>query len=171
MRKLLLSSALFLIPIMSFAHGDKPSFEKVVNGYLIDIGYDRVGIRPDEEVTFEFDLYTQSGALAFAEFSEVKIEIADEDGATTSEHTLQNKKEFIPTWKHTFTKGGMYQMHVDYLLNDRVLANAVFDVHVGENDGWLGRAMDMGTMIAAPLLVLFAAFIAVRSFMASRKKA
>lgn len=165
--RIFLASILFLASSTVFAHGDKPSFEREVNGYLIDIGYNRVGIRPNEEVTFEFDLLTNSGAMAFADFSTVDIEIA-KDGATTTTYTLANQKNFIPSWKHTFTENGTYQMNVDYTFEAQTRAATTFDVHVSETDGWLGRAMNIGTMIAAPLLVLFAAYVAIQSF---RKKA
>ncbi len=143
-----------LMPFVVLAHGGTPSLEQEVDGYIVDIGYDRVGIRPGEEVTFDFDLFTQSGAVSFAPFTHVDIEIAKE-GVTIAEATLHNERVHVPVWKYTFPDEGAYVVHVTYRNNEEVMVYATFDLPVGESNGVVGRVVNMATYgVAALLLVL-----------------
>lgn len=160
---LVVCSFLFCIGSAS-AHGDAPSFEKEVGPLLIDIGYDAVGFRPGEEVTFDFDIYNQSGAVAFEPFDEVKVTIIHEDGQRFNQ-TIVNDGVMIPTLKYTFPKEGDYSLVARFTRNDSIVAEGEFPVHVGEHDGSVGRFMNMLNYVIAAVLVAIAGFVIIRSFL------
>lgn len=167
MSKLFLFCIILLLPVAALAHGDSPSFEKEIPPYLIDIGYDRIGMRPGEEVTFDIDLFTQSGAVAFATFTHVDIEIADANAVTVLDTTLENDAVNVPILKHTFADEGMHTLHVTYRNGGDQLAYATFDMPVGAGNGSVGRVMNVGTYIVAIVMVGIAGYVIVASF---RKK-
>lgn len=159
---LFVCSFLFCIGSAS-AHGDAPSFEKEVGSILIDIGYDAVGFRPGEEVTFDFDIYNQSGAVAFEPFDKVDVTITGE-GENFSQ-TVANDGVMIPALKYTFPKEGDYTLAADFMRGDSSVAQGEFPIHVGEHDGSVGRFMNTLNYVIAALLVAIAGYVIVKSFM------
>lgn len=146
----------------AYAHGDAPSFEKEVGSILIDIGYDAVGFRPGEEVTFDFDIFNQSGAVAFEPFDEVRVAIAGE-GENFSQ-TVVNDGVMIPTLKYIFPKEGEYTLATDFIRSGSSVAQGEFPIQVGEHDGAIGRFMNTLNYVIAIVLVAIAGFVIVRSF-------
>jgi hypothetical protein len=169
MQRTILTFALLLVPVVSFAHGDSPSFEKQVGPYLIDIGYDRLGFRPGEDVTFSFDLYRTDGpAPAFEPFQTVRMEITKE-GQIIEAREIENERNFIPSTVYAFPEAGDYGFYAAFVQSGSIVAQAVFDAPVGDHNGNVGRAMNMGKYIAAIALTLFALFVIIRSFLLRKK--
>lgn len=154
--------SLLFLPLVVIAHGDRPSFESEKGEYLIDIGYNREGIRPHEEVTFDFDLYTNSGAIAFAPFEEIQVRLL-KDGEPVHEQTLANASATIPSLKYTFTEAGDYVMEVSYVLEDGNTVDASFPVLVGAANGTLQRLFDIFHYVLAAFLVITTVILVIKS--------
>lgn len=170
MRRFLLSLALLIVPVVTCAHGDSPSFERQVGPYLIDIGYDRIGFRPGEEVKFDFDLYrTDAEAPAFEPFETVLFEVA-KDGQIIESREIENERDFIPSTTYAFPTDGDHVVHVAYRRGEEIVAQADFEAPVGAHNGEAGRALNAFTYVAAALLAITAIVVGVRSFR-SRPKA
>lgn len=150
-------------PIGALAHGDSPSFELEVGPLLIDVGYDKIGIRPGEEVAFDFDLYRTRESPSFEPFDLVRVEVRNGMDIVYSEE-IQNRQDMIPTTKITFPESGQYTLGVGYVREGSLIAEAEFDVPVGETNGWAGRLSEMATYIAAAAIATFAVFYAVYSY-------
>ena len=164
--RLFLAAAL-LVPTLTLAHGDSPSFEKQEGDYLIDIGYDRIGIQPGEPVTFDFDLFTQSGTLAFAPFSQVSIRIMKGEGDVIE--TATNDGTNVPTLAVTFPEEGTYSLYVTYYNQDGAeIVSTTFDVPVAAHSGTVGRAANIATMIAAVFLMGLGIVVIVQQLMKKR---
>jgi hypothetical protein len=153
---------LMFIPALASAHGGQPSFEKEVNGYLVDIGYDQIGIRPGEEVAFDFDLFAEDG-LAFAPFTAVEVHIWDPDNEVFHE-TIANDGVNVPTIKVAFPVEGKYTLQAIYRNEEEVLADASFELPVDKISGSVGRGINAATYVLAAALFVFAGYIIVRSF-------
>lgn len=169
MRRFLLLPVLLLLPVAASAHGGRPSFEAESGPYLIDIGYSATGFRPEEEVTFDFDLYQDvNGTQAFADFQLVRVEITRGEEMVHGEE-LANEESFIPTMTYTFAEEGDYTLAVAYVQSGSVIADAEFPVPVQENAGAAGRAANVMTYVIAAILAVFGVGVAVTSFLRSRK--
>lgn len=163
MRRFIVSLLLFLSPALAFAHGDRPSFEAKAGPYLIDIGYDNIGFRPGEEVVLDFDLFTESGALAFAPFTTIDVTVTKDERTVLTEQ-LTNEPTHIPTFSLTFPQSGEYTLGVSYKQNGEELAFAVFPVSVQENNGAPGRIMNVANYVIAIVLVLVALYAILQSW-------
>ena len=151
----LLFAAFFLHLPLALAHGGQPSFEKEVDGYLIDIGYDHIGIRPNETVMFDFDLFSGTGgSLTFAPFTEVQITFVLEGDMIIAHETLKNDGTNVPTMEVTFPQDGTYVLQVTYFRDGQELISTSFDVPVGAHNGAIGRSINTATNWVAGILVL-----------------
>jgi hypothetical protein len=152
-----------LMPSGVFAHGDAPSFEAETGGYLIDIGYDREGIRPGEEVTFDFDLLTTADRPQYVPFQSIDIDIT-RGSVQILQRSVQNDDTYIPTLPVTFDTEGAYHMHVAYIASGAVIAQSTFDLTVESSAGSLARTTNVFQYIAAAVLVCFAVCAVVLSY-------
>lgn len=169
MRRFLLVFALFLAPVFVSAHGGTPSFEAQSGPYLIDIGYSVTGFRPAEEVTFDFDLYRDvNGVQSFADFQLIRVEIT-RDGEMVHSEELENEESFIPMMKYTFPEAGDYRLEAAYVQSGSLIADAAFDVPVGEHNGAAGRTVNVMTYVIAALLAAFGGVVAVTSFLRAKR--
>lgn len=168
MQRVLLCLGLLLLPAFASAHGGQPSLEKTVGPYLVDIGFDRIGMRPGEEVTFDFDLFTATGALNFVKFTNVNVEFATKDGVTVHEQVVENEEVNVPSMKYTFNKAGTYVMHVTYMRGDEQIVYTTFELPVGTTNGGLGRFLNLLTYITAGVLVAFGLVIIFQSLLQRR---
>lgn len=169
MRRFILLSVLLLTPLLASAHGGQPSFEAETGPYLVDIGYDVTGFRPDEEVTFDFDLYRdENGVQSFASFELIRVEIS-RGGEIVHAQELQNEESFIPTMRYTFPAEGDYRLDTAYVQSGSVIADAGFDMPVSVHSGTAGRAVNIMTYVLAAALTAFAAWVAVTSFLRTKR--
>jgi|CXWL01.1.fsa_nt_gi hypothetical protein len=111
--RLFVSASLFLTTIVS-AHGDMPSFEKMVDGYLVDIGYTDATPAVGQEITFNADLFTGAGdAIKFAPFQTVSL-VVMKDGNQLIAKTLPSVEPNIPSFKISFPETGTYSIVVAF---------------------------------------------------------
>jgi hypothetical protein len=110
MRLLLLS--LLLSPVAAFAHGDAPSLEADVDGYMIDIGYE--DLRAGTPIEFDIDLFREGPPIEYADFASVDLRVT-KDGAEIVAGSVENDEKNIPTFDVTFPEPGGYDMDVRYL--------------------------------------------------------
>jgi len=104
---------------VAFAHGDSPSFETTVDGYVMDVGYSVASPDPGQAVHFDFDLFTGTGDnLAFAPFKTVTI-TATKDGFPAVEKTLPNIAPNVPTFTFAFSQVGVYDLNVSFDLGNK----------------------------------------------------
>lgn len=101
---------LLATPSLAFAHGDAPSLEAEVGGYLIDIGYD--DLEAGTPVEFDADLYTNE-PLAYADFATFEYRVT-RDGQEIAAGAIDND-ERVPTFDVTFPEPGGYDMDVRFL--------------------------------------------------------
>lgn len=113
MRILLLS--LLLTPFSAFAHGDAPSLEATVGGYMIDIGY-TPELAPNEDIEFDVDLFTAE-PVEYADFASADLRVT-RNGKEIVAGSVENDKVHIPTFTVNFPEAGGYDMDVRYLNAD-----------------------------------------------------
>lgn len=155
------------IPVTVSAHGDSPSLEVETGGYLIDIGYDKEGIRPNEEVTFNFDLLTTSNRPAYVPFQSINVDIMNGPDMVL-QRVLVNDAKFLPTMPVTFDTAGEYHMHVAYIQSGATIAESTFDLDVEPFAGTAARAENTIHYVVAVFLVSFAAVAIVTSYLRRR---
>lgn len=171
MRTALISLLFFLAPVSSFAHGDRPSFEAESGPYLIDVGYDAVGFRPGEEVSFDFDLFRDpNGTPSFEPFDVLRVEIRRGEEVVHTQEVV-NEQNFVPSMKYTFPEEGAYKLMVGYVRGGSLIADASFDIAVSASSGSAQRIQNIVTYIIATILVLFSFGYMAWSWMQSRKNA
>lgn len=170
MRRILFSLVVALLPVAAFAHGDRPSFEAESGPLLIDVGYDVVGFRPGEEVTFDFDLFRDpNGSPSFEPFDAVRVQILKDEKVVHTQAVV-NEQSFVPSMKYTFPAEGAYKLTTSYVKGDSVLAEASFDIAVRVGDGAAQRIQNIITYCIATVLMLFSIWYIVWSWLQSRKK-
>lgn len=152
------------IAVPALAHGGKPSFEQQIGQYIVDIGYDRIGIRPGEDVTFDFDLFTGTGMVAmdFVEFTNINLEIA-RDGVTALDTVIQNEGVNVPNFTYSFPEAGNYMLGATYMDGDEELVYATFDFPVAENAGAVGRGVNVLTYVIAAVLIALGTWVIIGS--------
>jgi hypothetical protein len=147
---------------VALAHGDRPSLEREVGGYLVDIGYDAMGLRPMEEVHFDADLYTGTGdSIAYAPFQAIKVTVTDVKGGTVSDQRIENKQPNVPTFAVTFPAAGTYAFAVSYELGNKKTVATTFSLDVEAQNGSSERFDNMMHYVFAGFLVLVGIFAAV----------
>lgn len=164
MHKLLFFLALGILPTLTFAHGDSPSLEAEVNEYLVDIGVSQEGIRPGEEVTFDFDLFTTDDRPQFVHFGSVDVEIKHDDTVLLSE-VIANDSTYIPTLAYTFREEGEYRLTASFLTGSTVIASQGFDLAVAPGSGTAARFENATHYVIAAILVGFTLVYGMVSFL------
>ncbi len=153
----------FLFIPLAFAHSDLPSFEKTVDGYLIDVGYSIEHPEPKQDVRFTFDLYSGTGdAIAFAPFKAVTFTVSHE-GETVFTKTLQNVAPNVPALTYAFPESDTYDIGISYERADGK-SEATFQLPVGATSahGHVDSVWDERMhYILGTGLFLFAAFCIV----------
>ncbi len=163
---LFLVSCIFA-PTGALAHGDSPSFEREVGEYLVDIGFNREGFRPGEEVQFDLDLYTTSDHPEFVSYDSVDVRISKGD-ETVFEHTVQNDPVYIPSFTYAFPQEGSYQLTFAYVESGAVKVETTFDAAVAPMAGSVARTSTTLTAITAIVLVGLSIAFIIKSY---RRKA
>lgn len=160
----------FLAPVTTFAHGDRPSFEAETGPYLIDIGYDVLGFRPGEQVTFDFDLFRDpNGVPSFEPFDHVRVEVA-KDGEVVHSQEIENQQTLVPSMKYAFPAAGAYTLSAGYVRDGTLIAEASFAIAVSAGSGTAQRTEAILTYIVAAALVLFCGGYTAWSWVRSRRK-
>lgn len=163
MYKLLFSVGISILPIIACAHGDSPSLEGEVDGYLVDIGMSQEGIRPGETVTFDFDLFTTDDRPQFVHFSTVRVLISGQE--LMLDERIPNDGVHIPTLAYTFENEGDYQLNASFLTGSTVIASQTFDLKVEPRSGAVARFENATRYVVASVLVAFTVAYGIVSFL------
>ena len=168
--KLALSVALAGVPLMASAHAVGHSLEKLVNGYLVDIGYDRVEVVKGDMVNFSFGLIEHPGTFSwdFAPFTTVEMEISAPPELSFRK-MLEATSYGPPVLAYTFAHTGPYELDVRYLQGKTVLAAARFPLQVRSSPtaqkSWIGFLVVAGVI---GLLAIFGFVLSGRTNIRSR---
>ncbi len=163
MKHMLLLCSLFLVPSVASAHGDSPSFEREVGSYLVDIGFDREGFRPGEEVKFDLDLYTTGDHPEFVSYDSIDVRITKEEKELFTQ-TIQNDPVYIPSFTYTFPEEGGYGLSVAYVESGAVKVATTFDVAVAPMAGTVARTSNTLVAITAIVLVGVSTIFIIKSY-------
>jgi hypothetical protein len=149
-----LALSLVLVPFVAFAHGDAPSLEAEVGGYLIDIGY-TPALAAGEDIEFDIDLFT-ADPIEYADFASVDVRVA-KDGAELTTASVENDDVNIPVFRVTLPEPGGYDMDVRFLdEHDRLIAARTFHLQVpNDAQAFVRGGLEMAHyVIAAGLFAL-----------------
>lgn len=128
MRFVPLALSVLLMPIVTVAHGDRPSLEAEVGAYLIDIGYD--DLAPNEDVVFDIDLYNSGPPLTYADFAGVDLRVTRQ-GAEIATLSVENGDAYAPTFTLRFPEPGGYDIDVRFVdANEKLIAAHTFHLEV-----------------------------------------
>ncbi len=169
MYKALLVSSLTIVPAIVFAHGDSPSLEAESNGYLVDIGMSQEGIRPGEEVTFDFDLFTTDDRPQFVHFGMVDVKVSNSDDEVLLSESIINDSTYVPTLAYTFQEEGDYRLTASFMTGSTVITSHAFDLAVAPGSGTAARVENATNYVIAVILIACTLVYGIVSFL--RRKA
>ncbi len=121
----------FILPVIVFGHGTGGTFEEVVGGYKVDVGYEPENVLSGESLRLDFDLYDLQDKEV--EFTEVWVNVSQE-----------NKTVFAGEINRSFIGGagmtivlsnpGEYKVSVRYENGDKSIVEASFPLLVENSD-------------------------------------
>lgn len=129
MRVLLLAIALFALSVPVHAHTSGTSFESVIDGYLVDIGYSIKEPTTDDVVSFDFQLQKDDTT---ATFSDVWVKIEDERRTVVFAGGIHNAQYGGARMSYRFPEAGSYMITVRYEAGDVRLADVAVPMTVTE---------------------------------------
>ena len=114
------------------AHGTGESFEKSMDGYKVDIGYEPVVFKSQQVQRFDFDLY-DSKTNKDVEFTDVWVNISQ--GNKTVFASGIYKSDFgVAGMTYVFPDKGEYILDVRYEKNGESIVQTTFPISVLESD-------------------------------------
>lgn len=118
------------------AHSTGESFEREINGFVIDIGYDPAIIRTGELQRFDFELLASDADQTPREYTHVWVRIL-EDKKTLLATGIHRQRVGPTTLLYTFSAAGTYLLSVSYRDAAGEIAAAEFPVVVknSQNNG------------------------------------
>jgi hypothetical protein len=129
MRFALIVFALLLFGVSVEAHESGTSYELIVEGYTVDIGYSIEAPTTDDVVAFDFQLQKDT---ADAPFSDAWVKIEDARGAVVFASGIHNAQFGGARMSYRFPEAGTYTMTVRYEAGDVRLAEAIVPLSVAE---------------------------------------
>lgn len=119
---------LLVIPLAVFGHGLGASYEEVVDGYIIDIGYEPEVVTSESRVRFDFGI-SRDNTGEEVEYSDVWIRI--NEGTQTVFATGIHRPEFGGAGLlYTFPEEGDYEISARFQNGSEQLAEVVFPIDV-----------------------------------------
>lgn len=123
---LLTSVALVLFPLVLSAHGDGASFEKEVDGYVVDIGYSPEEPYVGGAVSFDFGLLKDGSGV---DFSDLWVRISKEE-QTVFAGGIYNATFGGARLSATFPESGEYTVSARYQNEGEEIVSAEFPLQV-----------------------------------------
>lgn len=158
------------VPSASFAHSSGASFEKEVNGYLVDIGYDPAQFTALSPSSFDFDLIDTKSSER-VDYTDVWVRINQGNQALLA--TGVHKQNLGgATLLHTFAEPGNYELIVRYQNNGEEIASATFPLEVLPSDEGTDPASTGygGILIGVIVLLIVGNLTTAFLFFRNRKK-
>lgn len=143
-----------------YAHGSGGSYETVVDGYLIDIGYSEKVLREGEPVSFDFNIFRE-GEESPVEFTDVWVRISPKDNMGTIFAGGIHRPEFGSTGMvYTFQSAGEYDVSARFQDSGETIAEEIsFPVTVeGVSDHEESGILSLNVIIAFFLGLIVSAF-------------
>lgn len=149
---LLIAALMTIVPRLCVAHGDGLTYEVVVNGYLVDIGFDEAVA--GEPAAFDLGLFSgQGGQRVDFDYAWVRIEQAGETRFAGPVSSMDFGK---PGFVLTLSDAGEHDASVEFMDEGKTLAKVNFKVPVAGS-----QAKGAGALVIAAIAVP-AAFFAGR---------
>lgn len=150
---LVLLPCIFLIPQGEVrAHGSGASFEEVVDGVLIDIGYSPVDISAQTPVPFDFSIADAVSGDTLP-YSDIWVRV-HKGRETFFAGGIGKSAVGATTMLFQFPKAGMYMLSVRFQNGTESVAEATFEVPVSELMG-----ADAETDSDHGIVIMFVAFL------------
>ena len=161
----LLASGLALSAPALLAHGTGESFEKALDGYYVDIGYNPAPASEDELISFDWVLKKETESGADVPFTQVWMRIM-KGGETIFAGGVGNSVVGGPRMAYMFTEQGSYEISSRYEQSGVELVSVSFPLEMTEvasggvteeGEGTFGSITPAGLLIgfgAGVLLVL-----------------
>lgn len=170
MRRIILGMSLFLgIFSINFIFGQSvaghtlgQSFEKNINGYLVDVGYSAVDkVYAGETIRFNFNLWTDKKNEEIADFDYVWVRIAPQEGISFAGF-LHHPELLLTGMSYTFQDPGRYELTVRFLdKNEKPLTEASFPLVVERSFWGLSKEITSGA-VAGIFIGSFLTFLLMR---------
>lgn len=118
----------FLFPKSVLMHGAGASFEKEINNYIVDIGYDPEKPEVGESVKFDFDLLNKISGSAVS-FSSVWVRI-EKEGNTVFATGIHSPKFGKTGLLYSFPEGGLYDISTRFENNGEKITETSFPISI-----------------------------------------
>lgn len=129
---------LLFFPLISMAHGDGSSYEKEIDGYLVDIGYSPENPYTNGSVSFDFGLSKDETP---ADFSDLWVRIS-KDGHTIFAGGIHNSNFGGARLSVVFPEEGEYTVSARYQNENEEVVSAEFPLTIYPNND--GSSFDFG---------------------------
>ena len=114
------------------AHSTGQSFEKTVNGYVIDVGFDAVDLVAGEPVRFDAVLWSQDRS-EMPDFTDVWVRLVPVESGIVFAGNIHRPVFGSTGMTYVFPKGGDYELTVRFQTDGEQIAEASFPLSVGDD--------------------------------------
>lgn len=159
-------SALALPWFYAHAHGTGASFEKEINGYLIDVGYDPVILAAQEQQRFDFGV-SKKGSTEAVDFTDIWVRIAPKERGIIFASGIHRPDFGLPGMTFTFPRAGEYELTVRFQKNGNVIAETSFPLTVETGEAGTPAASRMGTIVSLGIGIILG--VGIGLFIARQK--
>lgn len=139
------AAALALPFLYADAHSTGASFEKEINGYLIDVGYDPITLAAQEQQRFDFGV-SKKGSTEAIDFTDIWVRIAPKERGIIFASGLHKPDFGLPGMTFTFPRAGEYELTVRFQKNGEVITEASFPLTVETGEAGTAATSRIGTM-------------------------
>lgn len=138
-----------------YAHGegDGASFETVVDGYFVDIGYRPAEITTETSTQFSFLLFEENSNEDTG-FTDLWVRITKE-GRTLFASGIHRPKIGGTNMLFTFPEGGTYEVHTRFQKDGETLTEISFPIEVAEEESDTPREQKFPTALLGAILAGF----------------
>lgn len=158
-------AVVLLFPLVAFAHGEGASYEAVVEGHIIDIGYSEPSPVAGDVVNFDFNLYPEgAGPGAETPFTDVWVRIESQSGLLLASG-IHNAEFGGTRLTLMFPFAGTYTVSARYEHNGEPVVATEFEFGVGpasDDAGIFSSAYTMpfgvGLIVGLVLFLLWSLF-------------
>lgn len=145
-----------LIPLSTQAHALGVSYDTVVDGIKVDIGYSSPAPQVGEAVIFDFNL----PATESIKYSDAWVRIESETKSVVFATAIHNASFGGPRLNYVFPRAGTYTIHVRYEQDANTIANVSFPITVvpDTSEHLLGLPKELWFLFGGGVLGMLGAF-------------
>lgn len=149
------------------AHGSGASFERVVNGLKIDIGYDPEIIVSGDLQRFDFELFDSKDNEV--DFEDVWVKISEGDERVVFASGIIKGDINGARMSYTFPKEGKYYLYVRYDKSGKNLAESSFSIDVVEDSLNKNTKNKLGSVWLVYIVLSFIAGFTLKYFLSNKR--